>query len=99
MQQKIDDLCSEDQLHLIFNQLDRCQSPRFPPVCTAFANGFTTAGLEKASPTDKHLVVDSYVGSWDDLWSLRDRVVRRLITVDKYSKALQEARKAARIYL
>lgn len=57
------------------------------------------AGLNDAeASSDDILTADCYLGTYDDLWSLRDRVLRRLITIDSYGKALEEARRA-QVYL
>lgn len=72
---------------------------RLAPSSLQSADNTYPTGLNENPSSDEVLAAGSFTGTWDELWSLRDRVVRRLATVDKYEQALQEAKRAEKTYL
>lgn len=44
------------------------------------------------STNEEVRAIAQFSGTYDELWSLRDRVVRRLALFDSYGKALEEAK-------
>ena len=47
---------------------------------------------------EKCLCAGGFEGTFDELFPLRDRVIRRLAVYDHYEKAFQEAKKADVVY-
>lgn len=62
-------------------------------------NGFyhhLSRAIKEADPEDETAVLEAgpFEGDLDEIWSLRERVVRRLATFDAYWTALDEVEKA-----